>query len=253
VVYPAHDADMLNALKQWSKSFLSQVGDALSHCRAWWERWWILALPMLVVAGASLWWLTPLDAEVKAWVQQTRAESTALNEVAKSASYYGDFLGLNLTLFVFGHGLARAWRSRRLHRLATAGLLCACMSGLSANLLRFATGRPRPAAEMQDGFYGPHRRSNMQSFPSAHTATAMGAALPVLINCPPLGVPLAAAASVVAWSRIQLNRHHLTDVLGSTLLALLFAIPLARWAANAGVASRAASPETLPAHALRSA
>ena len=235
------------------KSFFCQMKDALGHTRQWWLRWWMAALPLAMVSGAAIWMLAPLDHEVRSAVHELNETSGVWKEAARHASYYGDFLGLNLVLFTCGHGIARLRRSRRLHRLATAGLLCACLSGLGANVLRFATGRPRPAALLQDGFYGPHVRSNMQSFPSAHTATAMGAALPVVIHTPVLGAPLVACAGVVAWSRIQLNRHHLTDVLGSTLLALLFAIPLARWAANISVPAPAADAVRLPVHVLPSA
>lgn len=244
---------MSHALKHWVKSFVSQAGDALRHSRQWWARWWMLAVPMLLVALLSLWALVPLDEQVKHTVAGLNAQTATWKAVAGEASFYGDFLGFNLVLFAVGHGIARLRKSLRLHRLATAGLLCAMLSGVGANVVRFATGRPRPAAKVADGFYGPHWRSNMQSFPSAHTATAMGATLPVLMNCPPLGVPLVMAAGVVAWSRIQLNRHHLTDVLGSTLLALLFAIPLARWAANISIAAPAAESVGLPVHVLPSA
>ncbi len=244
---------MVRALNSWMTSLWIEAKEALLHTGRWWLRWWLPALSMVMVTCVALWILSPLDDAIRDRVKSANASSSGWKEVAAVASYYGDFLGFNLVLFAVGHGVARLRRSRRLHRLATAGLICACLSGLSANVIRFMTGRPRPAAMLKDRFYGPHLRSQMQSFPSAHTATAMGATLPVILHSPLLGTPLVACAAVVAWSRIQLDRHHLTDVLGSTLLALLFAIPLARWAADVTIATPAVRSARLPAHALPSA
>lgn len=153
-----------------------------------------------------------------------------VKDLAKMFSYYGDFLGFNLILFVALQIAGWGFRSRLLMRLAVASIIGCTLAGAAANVLRFATGRPRPSTQKEDGFYGPHFSSSMQAFPSAHTATALGGALPLLWAHPMVGAPLSLFAGGVAWSRIHLNRHHLSDVLASALIALGFSLPLSRWA-----------------------
>jgi membrane-associated phospholipid phosphatase len=103
----------------------------------------------------------------------------------------------------------------------------ACLVGGMANLLRVTAGRARPdSRNYEQGFHGPTIKSQKHSFPSGHTATSFGAAIPVAIAAPPLGVPLVVAAGGIAWSRLFNNKHHPTDVIASILLACLIGIPL---------------------------
>lgn len=203
---------------------------ALRFTRAWFGRWAWVALSLLVMTLLCVWWLRPLDEVVSEAVAVSNGSSAMLKPMARTLSYIGDFLGFNVVLFVVLQVAGWSLRSRRLVRVAVASLLCACLSGATANLVRGIVGRPRPCTALTDGLYGPSLRGDMHSLPSAHTATAFGAALPVLSNIPELGVPLTVFASGVAWSRLQLERHHLTDVLVSVVLSGLFSLPLSHWA-----------------------
>lgn len=192
--------------------------------------------------------LVPLDARIIAHLNEVNAVDKTASEVARHVSFFGDFLGFNLMLFValFAGG---CWRgSRRLQRVAVASLVCAMCAGAAANTLRTLTGRPRPYMQVEDGLTGPNLSTAYQALPSAHSATAFGGALPVLLSCPQIGTPAALFAVAVGWSRLQLNRHHLTDVLASAAIALLFSVPLSRWALH-GVRPQAPQ-ESLAADAI---
>ncbi len=185
----------------------------------------LLCLVLLVVIGIAL--LLPAD---EALLSGLRFKSTSVKQFANQLSYFGDFAGFNVALFVVLQIVGWARRSRLLLRVAVASLLCAMASGLTANVLRSATGRPRPSANVADMLHGPRFSSDYHALPSAHTATAFGGALPVLMSMPVVGAPLTLVAAAVGWSRMQLNRHHLTDVLASIIIAFVFSMPFSRWA-----------------------
>jgi membrane-associated phospholipid phosphatase len=191
----------------------------------------------ILIGAALLLYLAPLDDELIDAVRGLNRSSTNWKRLARELSFFGDFLGFNLLMFVGLQVAGWSLRSRKLLRVAVASLLCACLAGAAANVLRVAVGRPRPGYEVAGRAWQPSVSDRFNSFPSAHTATAFGGALPVLLSHPVVGVPASIVATGVAWSRVRLNRHHLTDVIGSAFLALLMARPLGRWAMNGGSAN----------------
>ena len=191
----------------------------------------MLLCGLAAAVAAGVIWVLPLDDAAPLVLKPTDQEAReAVKQTAQALSFYGDFAGFNVALFVGLLGAGWFLRSRKFMRLAVASLLCASLSGLCANVIRSTTGRPRPSTKAEDRLHGPSFSSAYQALPSAHTATAFGGALPVLLTAPVMGTPLTIIAAGVGWSRIQLNRHHLTDVLASVLLSFLFSLPLTRWA-----------------------
>lgn len=187
-------------------------------------------------------------------------QGAIVKEVAKQFSFWGDFLGFNVLIVVAMQVAGWSLRSRRLVRMAVASLVCAVLCGLCANVLRAVTGRPRPSTARAVGsetWRGPTASVQFHAFPSAHAATAFGGALPVMMTAPSIGTPLVLIATGVGWSRIQLNRHHLTDVMTSVFLALVISLPLSHWALRSPAAHRAAPsapraalPKRLPRYDL---
>ena len=216
-------------------------------------------LSALLFAAAVAFCVSWFDDQVIALVHETNEVDKNLPKVAGVVSYYGDFLGYNFFLFV-GLLVGCWWfRSVKLIRLAVATLICATLAGLTANVLRVTTGRPRPSVKVEDGFYGPSLKSKFQAFPSAHTATATGAAFPLLQSSHPrVGVPTTLLALAVGWSRLQLDRHHLSDVLFSTMIAFVYSWPVSMWVLRRPLRQRqsarvgAAKVQLLPQNALQS-
>jgi len=149
--------------------------------------------------------------------------------LARQFSLYGDYpiatLGLASALIGLGYGLKRiCWV-----RLGLACLLAGSLAGLAANTLRPTLGRARPLANVEDGLYGPSLDYRFHGFPSAHAATSMGTAIPVLVAAPFVGVPLFIGALGVSWSRVSLRWHHPSDVAAGMMFGVFFGFPLG-WA-----------------------
>ena len=58
--------------------------------------------------------------------------------------------------------------------------------------------------------------SNRVSFPSGHASNAFTAATVIVRHYPRLGVPVFAAASYVAVSRMAANKHHFSDIVAGS-------------------------------------
>ena len=198
-----------------------EVRSAAGFVLSWQRTRWLKAFLGLAIALGVVALFLPLDDDLP--LGNTKARW------AVWLSFLGDFVQFNVVLFVAlaGYGLKKpstAWL-----RIAVASLLCAVCSGAVANVTRMTTGRPRPFLGREDGLYGLRLDADMQSLPSAHAATAFGGALPVLWLRPTTGLPLAAFATGVAAARLELRRHHLTDVLVSLVIAGFFTLPLTAW------------------------
>lgn len=118
-----------------------------------------------------------------------------------------------------------------------ANIFCAAtislLTGLACLILRALCGRTRPTAHTPQGFYGVWQsghwlitKHEFSSFPSGHSATAVGLAAAVWLIHRGWGTVVAVYALAVMWSRIALQAHHLSDVLASTVLGIAMAVIL---------------------------
>ncbi|MBB5032626.1 phosphatase PAP2 family protein [Prosthecobacter vanneervenii] len=205
--------------------------DVLCLCRSAWAMLRANRLKLLcfMTAGAALvCWLMPQDLALLArlrWAEDA-PDNAAIHGLARWLSYWGDLAGFNMFVFVTLTCFAFVRRSSFFRRLVLAAVVGTVLTGGVANLVRVSTGRARPGSNVPAGFYGPTLSARKQSFPSAHTATSFGACVPLAVAFPPAGVPLLAVSGGVAWSRLQNNCHHPSDVLTSVLLACVFGVPL---------------------------
>lgn len=107
---------------------------------------------------------------------------------------------------------------------ALGGLLLftsVAISGIAANILKIILGRARPRLYIHEQIYGFdffHIDYSWLSFPSGHAATAFGAASVLALLYPRYKVPLYAAGTLVALSRIVLTQHYPSDVIAGSVL-----------------------------------
>ncbi|ABL64746.1 phosphatase PAP2 family protein [Chlorobium phaeobacteroides] len=109
---------------------------------------------------------------------------------------------------------------------ASAGLFVfstVALSGLAADLIKYILGRARPKLYLNDGMYGMdffRWEHAWTSFPSGHSATAFSAAAALSLLFPRFRLFFFTAAILIAFSRIAINKHYISDVLAGSLLGL---------------------------------
>ena len=169
-------------------------------------------LAALLVTAALLEPVARLDAEVRAMVQTHRA--APLDRVMKV------FTGLGRRDVVAGALLGVAVFDP-IAGPATARFALAALVGttLVVECLRISVGRPRPGGE--------GGRANA-SFPSGHAAGAFSLAWVLSRRWRRLTPGWWALAAMVAWSRVYLDRHYLSDVACGAVLGVLCTWGIAR-------------------------
>jgi membrane-associated phospholipid phosphatase len=203
-------------------------------------RWFFYCLLLALAVGIT----------VALWYPDTKLlplfqiGSPSALSIARSISFWGDYvtgiLPLVLVLLIFA-----ALRKNKLwRRAALACLLAASLSGIFTNCLRLTLGRPRPSAELPKAFHGLQPRAKYHGFPSGHSTTAFAAASALTHTIPVIGVPSALGAAAVAWSRMELNRHFLSDVLVGGIIGWGFGLAFARGAQSLPAGGRPPTPPT---------
>ncbi len=168
------------------------------------------------------------DQTVIEWVKAH--DSRSLKHLAGFLSRWGDWPELML----FGSiGLGLAWlvRSKVVCRVLICMIIASTISGAIVNSVRLLTGRARPnnteATHEWNGLWQGGEfllfKNKYHSFPSGHTGAAFAF----------FGVPLYAnrrygwwallAGAAIAWSRIYLNVHHLSDITVGAFVGLITA------------------------------
>lgn len=178
-------------------------------------------LPWILGAVAVMWLAFLADSHVAGWLGESRPKS--LKNAARLVSFYGDWPPLVIgAALVAGIGLLVR---RRCTRIVCLMIIAASLAGLGANVSRALTGRTRPSAKIEQGWYGPTlgrdlgvSQHSVNSFPSAHTSSAMGFFFALVLLAPRIGFALLPAAFLVGFSRIYLSVHHFSDVVGGLIL-----------------------------------
>ena len=196
----------------------------------------------LMLAGFTVWDQPALEA-----VRDGAGRSW--KNTARALSFYGDFPWL------FGSGIIALWlslrfRARRWARIITAMLLAGILAGMVSNVVKLGTGRVRPRTEdVEHGWYGPRHEGRwvtlehkFQGFPSSHAACAFGFFYPLFLSRRGWGAAGLLAAAAIAWSRVQLNAHHISDVAAGALLGFVAGWIVWRWIVERGGLERWLGP-----------
>jgi membrane-associated phospholipid phosphatase len=124
-----------------------------------------------------------------------------------------------------------AWRRgrQRWTRIFLAMIVAGALAGLSAYALKATTGRVRPSVNVEKGWAKQTLTlgANYQSFPSGHTAFSTAFFALLLIASWRIGLSCLPIPIFVAFSRIFLGAHYLSDVVAAIVLGVVSAMLVA--------------------------
>jgi membrane-associated phospholipid phosphatase len=216
-------AILLGLLLAQPQNALAQVGEAISFEQPTSSiRWWH---GVVVLGGLS--WLTLLDKPVQQFTQANRTPTG--DEVARAVRSFGQpEVFATVALGVMGAGLATGDDAvtRAGGRLAAA----LALGGAASTVAKWTLGRSRPSEGLIADRYVPF--SGEDAMPSGHTtvAFALATALADDIDRTWASLVLYTFAAGVAWSRVNDNRHWLSDVGGGAVLGVTAArVVNGRW------------------------
>lgn len=185
-------------------------------------RWWHAAA---AVGGLSA--LMLLDHPVQRYAQHN--SGTGADHVSSAVRHFGqpEVYG-TVTVAVLATGLLAHDPAITRAGARLAGSLVLAGGAVEAGKVLF--GRPRPESSLDADGYSPF--SGQAAMPSGHSAIAFALATSLAddIHRPWASVGLYGMATAVAWSRINDNRHWLTDVTAGALVGITSAkLASGRW------------------------
>lgn len=150
-----------------------------------------------------------LSAHDRVLLTHIQSSNQYLHDFAKCLSKWGhaEFGTVLLSLIVYLIGWAI--RNKRIKQAACVALVAGLMAGILVDTLRPTFGRARPDSGFPDGLYGIHLSdSDFQSLPSGHAISNSATVMGMAYIYRPLMIPAVAYSAVMAWSRLEGNKHH---------------------------------------------
>ncbi len=175
---------------------------------------WSIAIILLCILSC-----TYADRETALWFHQF--EHTRSYGLFGIITLFGDSLGylvIGLMLFV-------VFRKKNPYRSYWGLFLFStvAISGLTADLIKFIAGRARPMLYFSEQLYGFaffQTEKVWTSFPSGHSATAMSVAMLLATLYPRWKFVSLFTGFMIAFSRIFLAQHYISDVIAGSFLGI---------------------------------
>ena len=186
-------------------------------------RWWVL---FSFAAGLALLASFYFDASAQAWIAQHQSAET--KDFMRSVSRFGDWPPHIILGFIF-LTLAYWRRNQRWMRIVAAMILAFALAGTTARVIKISAGRARPDVQTEAGWSGPRFSSRYNAFPSGHTATSTAFFATLAFASWRIGLAFLVLPLLIAFSRIYVGAHYLSDVVGALLLGTVIAYVVVRW------------------------
>jgi membrane-associated phospholipid phosphatase len=189
---------------------------------------WILFLIGLAVCGFSF----LFDQSVIAWVREHNVKN--VTRIAGYLSSFGDWPEL-MAYGCVGLAVSFITGNKCLRRLFICMMIAATIAGALVNSVRITSGRARPnnteATQEWNGLWDKGGfllfKNKYHSFPSGHTGSAFAFFGFAAFARKGYGWLWLIPAALIGWSRIQINAHHLSDVLAGMIVGLTVAYLMA--------------------------
>ncbi|MEY2556681.1 MAG: hypothetical protein QOE34_106 [Verrucomicrobiota bacterium] len=108
-------------------------------------------------------------------------------------------------------------------------ILACALAGAVARVIKISTGRARPSVQTEAEWNGPRLSPRYNAFPSGHTAASTAFFATLAFASWRIGLGFLVVPLLIAFSRMYVAAHYLSDVICASLIGLLAAYFIARW------------------------
>lgn len=193
-----------------------------SGFRRWWLAFAILAAVILAAAFC-------FDAAVQGWVAEYQTQAGV--KFMRGVSKCGDWPS-HVIIGIAGAAIAYSMGRREWLMIFAAMVIACVVTGSASRVIKIAAGRSRPSVKVDVGWNGPSLKSNYHAFPSGHTASSTAFFTTLCLARRKMGFALLPIPLLIAFSRIYLNAHHLSDVVFAAILGIVCAVLVRRLVAR---------------------
>ena len=190
---------------------------------------WILGIAFaLALVGVAFW----LDPSVERWA--TENQTRRVREIAKAFNKWGDWPQHVIATLLMA-GAARLWGSRKWTRIFMSMLIAWVVASAVMKPMQALIVRERPIVKIENK---PLTWTRLHSFPSGHTTASTAFFATLAIANWRIGVPFLLIPIAIAFSRIYVSAHYLSDVVAGALIAVAasyFVLRFRERRANRGV------------------
>lgn len=185
-------------------------------------RWWGL---FFLVGGLALLTSLYFDVTAQAWIGEH--QNLVMKNLMRNVSRAGDWpshiiIGLTLLFFAYSR------KNTRWTRIFLAMILACALAGVAARVVKISAGRARPSVQTEAEWNGPRFSSRYHSFPSGHTAASTAFFATLALASWRIGLGLLFVPLLIAFSRMYVAAHYLSDVIGAALIGVVTAYLVTR-------------------------
>jgi undecaprenyl-diphosphatase len=154
-------------------------------------------------------------------------QNRAVRNFMRYVSFFGDWPTHAAAGFVL---LGLAWRrgSQEWTRIFLAMLLAMMLVGVAGTVIKRTVPRARPSVHADARWGGPRFSSKYHSFPSGHVGASTAFFAVLLIARRRVGLACLPIPILIAFSRMYIGAHYLSDVVCAAILGFLCALILLR-------------------------
>jgi undecaprenyl-diphosphatase len=180
---------------------------------------WVIGILIIAISIAVPFYF---DEPVRQWMQSH--QNPSVRKFTENVSRFGDWpehvlIGLAVM------AIAQLRRNKNWTRVIVAALLALSIAGLTGRVIKISTGRARPSVKSEQAWNGLRvSGSKYHSFPSGHVDASVGFFAVLLLARRRVGLACLPIPMLIAWSRLYLGAHWLSDVVCGALLGILAAV-----------------------------
>ena len=180
--------------------------------------YWLIGIAIAATAVALSF---HFDSSVREFMAQH--QSHAMRNFMRYVSLFGDW-PLHVALGLLLLGIAWIRDSKKWMRIFLAMLVAMSIAGVTGHVIKRTIPRPRPSVKTEIHWGGSRFSSKYHSFPSGHVGASTALFCTLFLANRRIGLACLSIPILIAFSRMYIGAHYLSDVVCAAILGVLCAL-----------------------------